>query len=84
MNIATRFVVLRAQVVNRRAARRRRRQLERELAGYCTPAQVVDLEATLDRYPDRTTWEIRSILARPSCARDPRSQQLPGIGRQTR
>jgi len=43
--------------------RTRRRALERELAAYCTPAQRRDLEATLDRYPDSATRELRDILA---------------------
>ena len=43
-------------------ARTRRRVLERELAAYCTPAQR-HLEATLDRYPDDVTRELRDILA---------------------
>jgi hypothetical protein len=44
------------------AASPRRRELERELAAYCTPAQRRDLEATLDRYPDSATRELRDIL----------------------
>jgi hypothetical protein len=44
------------------AAGPRRRELERELAAYCTPAQRCDLEATLDRYPDSVTRELRDIL----------------------
>src|SRR5215470_4662496 len=44
-------------------ARTRRRALERELAAYSTPAQRCDLEATLDRYPDSATRELRDILA---------------------
>jgi hypothetical protein len=46
-----------------KAARRRRAELERELAAYSTPAQRSDLEATLDRYPDGITRELREILA---------------------
>lgn len=38
--------------------------LERELGEYSTPAQRWDLEATLDRYPDSVTRELREILAR--------------------
>jgi len=44
--------------------RTRRRELERELAAYCTAAQRHDLEATFDRYPDDVTQELRDILAR--------------------
>jgi hypothetical protein len=46
------------------AAGPRRRELERELAAYSTPDQRCDLEATLDRYPDSVTGELREILAR--------------------
>jgi hypothetical protein len=45
------------------ADRRRRSELERELAGYSTPVQRCDLEAILDRYPDSVTYELREILA---------------------
>ena len=49
-------------------ARTRRRALERDLATYSTPAQRQDLEATLDRYPDDATGELRDILARQAAA----------------
>jgi uncharacterized protein (DUF58 family) len=45
------------------ATRKRRSELEHELAAYSTPAQRRDLEATLDQYPDRITHELRDILA---------------------
>ena len=45
------------------ADRKRRSELESELAVYSTPAQRRDLEATLDRYPDGDTHELRGILA---------------------
>jgi len=45
------------------ADRERRAQLKRELGAYSTPAQRRDLEATLDRYPDAITRDIRDILA---------------------
>ena len=48
--------------------RKRHCQLERELAGYSTPAQRFDLEATLDQYPDSVTCELRDILARQAMA----------------
>jgi len=48
----------------------RRRELERELAAYCTPAQRCDLEATLDRYPDSVTRELRDILVGQAMAAD--------------
>jgi len=50
------------------AAGPRRRELERELAAYSTPDQRCDLEATLDRYPDNVTGELREILARQAAA----------------
>jgi hypothetical protein len=46
------------------ADRERLLTLERELADYSTPAQRRDLEATLDRYSDEDTRELRDILAR--------------------
>jgi hypothetical protein len=60
-------------------ADRDRRALERELAGYSTPAQRRDLEATLDRYPDGTTHELREILARQ--ATDEAGSGVPGLRR---
>ncbi|MBO0771202.1 MAG: hypothetical protein J2P35_07085 [Actinobacteria bacterium] len=50
------------------ADRKRHSELERELAGYFTPAQRCDLEATLARYPDSVTHELRGILAREATA----------------
>lgn len=61
------------------ADRRRRAELERELAGYSTPAQRCDLEATLDRYPDGSTYELRDILARQALAAC--NNGIPGAGR---
>jgi hypothetical protein len=58
---------------------KRRSELERELAGYLTPAHRRDLEATLDRYPDSVTCELRSILARQAMATC--SNGIPGCGR---
>lgn len=49
-------------------ARKRGSELERELAAFSTPAQRRDLEATLDRYPDNITHELRNILARQAMA----------------
>jgi hypothetical protein len=51
-----------------KADRLRRSKLERELAVYSTPAQRLDLEAMLDRYPDKLTSELRDILARQAMA----------------
>jgi hypothetical protein len=62
-----------------KAARKRRSELERELAAYSTPAQRCDLEATLDRYPDGITYELRDILASQAMAAC--NNRLPGAGR---
>ncbi|HEV2257761.1 MAG TPA: hypothetical protein VGS06_31895 [Streptosporangiaceae bacterium] len=54
-----------------------RTKLERELAGYCTNAQRLDLAATLDRYPDDATREVREILAsQAAAAYDSRSRAI--------
>ena len=58
----------------------RRSMLERELAAYTTPADRQDLEATLDRYPDGATRELRDILTRQAMNTGPK--RLPGSGRQ--
>jgi hypothetical protein len=48
---------------NPEADRERRSRLASELAAFSTPAQRRDIEATLDRYPDGITDEIRKVLA---------------------
>jgi hypothetical protein len=62
-----------------KADRVRRSKLERELSAYSTPAQRLDLEAILDRYPDTLTRELRDILARQSTAAA--HSRVPGAGR---
>jgi hypothetical protein len=57
----------------------RRCELEHELAAYSTPAQRCDLEATLDRYPDSATYELREILAGQVMAHG--DSGIPGSGR---
>jgi hypothetical protein len=47
----------------RRAAKRDRAVLQRQMATYVNHADRLDLQATLDRYPDEDTAELRSILA---------------------
>jgi hypothetical protein len=59
--------------------RMQRSELERELATYTTSAQRFDLEATLDRYPDDVTHELRDILARQATGQ--REKRFPAIGR---
>jgi hypothetical protein len=61
------------------ADRLQRSELERELAGYWTNAQRYDLEATLDRYPDEVTREVREILA--GQAVPAQNTRPPGAGR---
>ena len=51
-------------------------QLEQDLAVYSTQAERADIEATLNRYPDSVTGELRDILARQSAA----SASRPGLG----
>jgi hypothetical protein len=62
-----------------KADRMRRPELERELAGYSTPAQRCDLEAILDQYPDDITRELRDILA--SQAMSAYDNRFPAMGR---
>jgi hypothetical protein len=61
------------------ADRERLAALARELADYSTPAQRADLEATLDRYSDGDTSELRDILTRQ--AMDTHDTGVPGIRR---
>jgi hypothetical protein len=77
MTLAARIFIARVQATSRKAARKRRSDLERELAGYATPAERGDLEV-LDRYPYSTTHELRDILARPSIADDIRIRNWSG------
>jgi hypothetical protein len=79
MTLAARLLVARAQAASRKAARKRRAELERELAGYATPAERRDLEAALERCPDGVTHELRGILARQSMAAQ--DTRFPAIGR---
>ena len=79
MGLAERLWMIRVQSATRLAARERRRTLERELADYSTPAQRDDLEATLDRFPDGVTYEVREILSRQQMTRP--SPRFPAIGR---
>ncbi|HEX6519813.1 MAG TPA: hypothetical protein VF070_07315 [Streptosporangiaceae bacterium] len=60
------------------ANRVRRSRLERELAAYSTSAQRCDLEATLDRYSDGVTNELRDILAGQAVVSD--NNGIPGRG----
>jgi hypothetical protein len=79
MTLAGRILLARAQATSRKAARKRRAELERELAGYASPAERCDLEAALDRHPYGATYELRAILARQSRSAD--ETRFPAIGR---
>jgi hypothetical protein len=68
MTILGKLVVREATRALRRAQERRIRALERELTQFSTAADRADLSATLDRYPDHHTDEIRTILQRQSSA----------------
>jgi hypothetical protein len=46
-----------------RALGGRDERLVAELSHYATPGELLDLEATLGRYPDEDAAEIREILA---------------------
>jgi hypothetical protein len=61
MRMSARVLVLRAGRLLRRADHDRRSELSRQLAGY-TAAQRRDLLATLDRYPDSATHELRDVI----------------------
>jgi hypothetical protein len=77
MGLAARVVVLEANLAKWRAAGERRRQLERDVSCFVTAAERRDLLATLDRYPDAATSEIRELLIRG--AMQHRVQAWPAI-----
>ena len=64
MELRAHVMVLRFGLLLRAANRRRRRQLTTELSAYVSHADLNDLHAILDTYPDGQTWEIRQILRR--------------------
>ena len=47
----------------RRANRAQRAQLEREIAGYVTPSERLEIEAILERYPLEDTRGLWAVLA---------------------
>lgn len=60
---ATRASLRAVRREDKRAARAARTSLERDLACYTSAADLNDLDATLDRYSEEETAEIRRILA---------------------
>lgn len=55
---------IRAASAVRKAGKRQRQQLERELAGYNSPAERLEIETIVSRYPADQTTELRAILNR--------------------
>ena len=47
----------------RRAAKQERESLKRDLAQFRTRADILDIEATLDRFPDEVTQDVRVLFA---------------------
>ncbi|MET1072428.1 MAG: hypothetical protein ABWY11_07260 [Umezawaea sp.] len=66
---STAIRTLRKSLTSRRAARRTRRHLERELASYNTPSARLDLDTILARHDSADTAEIKAILHRQSMER---------------
>jgi hypothetical protein len=54
---------VRRSLAERREAKQQRRALRRELSLYSTRADFLDFEATLDRYPDGVTRDLRTLIA---------------------
>ncbi|MEV4347787.1 hypothetical protein AB0J83_25300 [Actinoplanes sp. NPDC049596] len=69
MELRTRLLMYECEFLLRRANRKRRRQLAAELATYTGHAELNDLHALLDNYPDGQTHEIRQILWQQSLRR---------------
>ena len=57
------FNAARVRRTQARRVRLERQQLQADLASFTSDADRFDLEATLDRYPDQQTLEIRRLLA---------------------
>ena len=57
------FNAARVRRSNARHSRLERQQLQADLASFTSDADRFDLEATLDRYPEEQTLEIRRLLA---------------------
>ena len=69
MKLQARLFVFRTNLLLRSANRRRRRQLMAELSAYVSHAELNDLHALLDTYPDGQTHEIRQILGQQQMSR---------------
>jgi len=69
MELRAHLMVFRVGLLLRAANRRRRRRLAAELSACVSHADLNDLHAILDTYPDGQTWEIRQILQRQQVTR---------------
>lgn len=56
------LTALRDELRSRRAQRATRKQLERQLSTYRTPAELDDLTAILARYDDEDAEPVREVL----------------------
>jgi hypothetical protein len=65
----TKIQAIRSDFATRRAARRDRLHLERQLAAYDTPAARLEIETILARHDADETREIREILKRQAVDR---------------
>lgn len=55
---------IRTRMAHRRAQRRDRLELERQLAAYDTPSARLEIEAILERHSPEQTRELRAALRR--------------------
>lgn len=55
---------IRSEIATRRAARRERLNLERQLAAYDTPAARLEIETIVARHDPAETRQVRDILNR--------------------
>ena len=57
---------VRESLAARRVAAAKRRALAAELAAFSTPADRLEIETIVSRYPEEQTREVRTILDRQS------------------
>lgn len=70
MDLITRRLVWRTNLLLRRAAWERRRRLTRELSAYRTAAERADLCAAIERCASPAREEIRGLLMRAAARAD--------------
>lgn len=71
--VTTTITTLRSTLASRRSAHRARTQLQRELAGYDTPAARRELDAILARHTAEEIAPIERILSQQSIGRTRRA-----------